>query len=269
MKDNVFYNGIGFVAKMIEATRDMDDMGLKLRGLFASGLIDDGINMLKDLASIIDIDGEPFDVLVDRLDDESYIVTNEQAANAMLRMREACKLHALQHKVASEMAASGTGAFMVDGAMVVPVTDVGAMFKMVEQLINEEEAEVQEMRMAERCIELYNATAELELDEMQMIRHRLLLMGIYPLKNRLDGVDPDELTEEQMKLYDAQVDLLDRLCDLDREFHADHPEFEEEGDEDSCDGNCDDCDVEDCDCKDCEMRPDCDGNCCCEEGDDE
>ncbi len=234
MENKIFMNGINLVRSVLSQMNNLEGVGMMGYSSVMENVVEAGLTILNDKASVVMIDGAPVDLLDDCLDDEAFIVPLFKSHEVVMRLREVNRLSD------EYLESSGKYAQRFEKTLVSPEKSFaesrGFQIHIVVNGLNGDFGE--ECTVAAKLIELYDEWESEELGEFGVLLHRMLKIAREAADCLVDRLEESEdLTDEefemQMRAMGLRDDATDRILMM-REDHLDWMDF-------PCNGDCANC----------------------------
>ena len=244
MENEVYLNGINLVRSVIAHMNKLDGVGLFGYNVVMDKVVGPGLMILHDYSTVLDVDGERIDVIEDGLDEEDFAVTETQALEVVMRIRELNRLEyefdesSKRHsqRIDAVLVVAGKHLKRREPALHIVVDGLNGVFG-------------EECILAKKLMDLYDEWETEDLGSFGVLLHYMLKIAREATDNlfeRLEGLG-EKLSNEQfnmqMKAMELRDEATDRILQM-REDHLDWMDFPCNGDCASCDyfvmGGCED-----------------------------
>ena len=235
MGNNSFYNGVNLVRAILEKACKNIDLGLVGQKMVMENLVDPMVDYLMGASSVVVVDGEFFDVLCDKLDEDLEIPA-EVAMLAIERMRTVRRLINECVEVPQYAAAH------IGNTMVVAVKSVDEAMEIMKK-----EAEIGEVSrnaeflLSNALVEIYDVWCEEDLGDLHIALYNILKLGQIACDiglSRLDSSEYSPISFEALDLQREGYEALEAVNERMDELLMDFPEYRNEAvDGDAYEGN--------------------------------
>ena len=236
MENRVYMNGINLVRSVMNNMNELDGIGLFGYNVVIDNVVGPGLAILHKNATVVDTDYRMrVNLLEDDLDDDDFEITETDALDIVMRMRE---LNRLKHefeecsrrhtqRADAVLVAAGKHSEPRKSTLQIEVDGLNGVFG-------------EECILAEKLMKLYDEWECEDLGDFGVLLHYMLRIAREATDNlseRLFELD-EGATQEQFQMQLRAVELRDEATDRILQMREDHLEWMDF----PCNGDCANCD---------------------------
>lgn len=236
MENRVYMNGISFIRSVLAHMNELDGIGLFGYNVVMDKVVGPGMMILHDNASVLDMPyGPRIDILEDDLEEDDLAITETQAYEVVMRMRELNRLEyelddsSRRHtqRVNAVLVATGKHSKQRKSALHIEIDGLNGVFG-------------EECILAEELMSLYDEWEREDLGAFGVLLHYMLRIAREATDNLSERLNEseNELTNEQFQMQLRAVELRDEATDRILQMREDHLEWMDF----PCNGDCANCD---------------------------